>query len=67
MGAYAIDFQYLLLNEKAYSKDQLLTIRNIVSTLFLAEGHYDIALLERELPPDVLLAVAEAVAAICKA
>lgn len=49
LGAYAIDFQYLLLNEKAYSKDQLLTIRNIVSTLFLAEGHYDIALLEREL------------------
>jgi predicted transposase/invertase (TIGR01784 family) len=49
LGAYAINFQYLLLNEKAYSKDQLLTIRNIVSTLFLAEGHYDIALLEREL------------------
>jgi len=49
LGAYAIDFQYLLLNEKAYSKKQLLTIRNIVSTLFLAEGHYDIALLEQEL------------------
>lgn len=49
LGAYAIDFQYLLLNEKAYSKEQLLTIRNIVSTLFLAEGHYDIALLEQEL------------------
>jgi hypothetical protein len=49
LGAYAIDFQYLLLNEKAYSKEQLLTVRNIVSTLFLAEGHYDIALLEQEL------------------
>ncbi|MFN8489698.1 MAG: Rpn family recombination-promoting nuclease/putative transposase [Caldilineaceae bacterium] len=49
LGAYAIEFQYLLLNEKAYSKEQLLTIRNIVSTLFLAEGHYDIALLEQEL------------------
>ncbi|MFN8487558.1 MAG: Rpn family recombination-promoting nuclease/putative transposase [Caldilineaceae bacterium] len=49
LGAYAIDFQYLLLNEKAYSKERLLTIRNIVSTLFLAEGHYDIALLEQEL------------------
>jgi hypothetical protein len=49
LGDYAIDFQYLLLNERAYSKEQLLTIRNIVSTLFLAEGHYDIALLEREL------------------
>jgi len=49
LGAYAIDFQYLLLNEKAYNKERLLTIRNIVSTLFLAEGHYDIALLEQEL------------------
>ncbi|MFN8492979.1 MAG: Rpn family recombination-promoting nuclease/putative transposase [Caldilineaceae bacterium] len=49
LGAYAITFQYLLLNEKAYSKERLLTIRNIVSTLFLAEGHYDIALLEQEL------------------
>lgn len=39
----------MLLNEKAYSKERLLTIRNIVSTLFLAEGHYDIALLEQEL------------------
>ena len=49
LGDYAINFQYLLLNERAYSKEQLLTIRNIVSTLFLAEGHYDIALLEKEL------------------
>lgn len=49
LGDYAIQFQYLLLNEKAYSKEQLLKIRNIVSTLFLAEGHYDIALLEQEL------------------
>jgi predicted transposase/invertase (TIGR01784 family) len=49
LGEYAVQFQYLLLNEKAYSKEQLLKIRNIVSTLFLAEGHYDIALLEREL------------------
>jgi predicted transposase/invertase (TIGR01784 family) len=49
LGAYAIQFQYLLLNEKTYSKEQLLTIRNIISTLFLAEGHYDIRLLEQEL------------------
>ena len=49
LGEYAAQFQYLLLNEKAYSKEQLLKIRNIVSTLFLAEGHYDIALLEQEL------------------
>ena len=49
LGDYAVQFQYLLLNEKAYSKEQLLKIRNIVSTLFLAEGHYDIALIEQEL------------------
>jgi hypothetical protein len=49
LGDYTIALQYLLLNEKAYSKEQLLTVRNIVSTLFLAEGHYDIALLEQEL------------------
>ena len=49
LGEYAAQFKYLLLNEKTYSKEQLLTIRNIVSTLFLAEGHYDIELLEQEL------------------
>lgn len=49
LGEYAIGFQYMLLNEKAYSKEQLLAIRNIVSTLFLAEGHYNIASLEQEL------------------
>ncbi len=49
LGAFALHFQYLLINERSYSKDQLLKIRNIVSTLFLAEGHYDIALLETEL------------------
>lgn len=46
---YALHFQYLLLNEKSYSRQQLLTIRNIVSILFLAEAHYDIKLLEAEL------------------
>lgn len=49
LGEYAVQFKYLLLNEKTYAKEQLLTIRNIVSTLFLAEGHYDIGLLEQEL------------------
>ena len=49
LGRYALHFQYLLLNEKGYSREQLLTIRNIVSTLFLAEAHYDIKLLETEL------------------
>ena len=49
LGQYALHFQYLLLNEKGYSRPHLLTIRNIVSTLFLAEAHYDIKLLEAEL------------------
>ncbi len=49
LGDYAIQFNYLLLNERKYTKERLLTIRNIVSTLFLAEGNYDITLLEREL------------------
>jgi len=49
LGAFSLHFQYLLINERGYSKDQLLKIRNIVSTLFLAEGHYDIKLLEEEL------------------
>lgn len=49
LGAFTLHFQYLLINERSYSKDQLLKIRNIVSTLFLAEGHYDIKLLEKEL------------------
>jgi hypothetical protein len=49
LGQYALYFRYLLLNEKSYSRQQLLAIRNIVSTLFLAEAHYDIKLLETEL------------------
>ena len=49
LGAYALHFSYLLLNEKLYNRERLLTIRNIVSTLFLAEAHYDIGLLEAEL------------------
>jgi predicted transposase/invertase (TIGR01784 family) len=49
LGPYALHFQYLLLNEKSYNRQQLLAIQNIVSTLFLAEAHYDIQLLEAEL------------------
>ena len=49
LGEYALHFKYLLLNESVYTQERLLTIRNIVSTLFLAEGHYNIQLLEEEL------------------
>jgi hypothetical protein len=36
-------------DENVYSQERLLAIRNIVWTLFLAEAHYDIHLLEEEL------------------
>ena len=49
LGAFALDFQYFLIAENQYSKEALLKIRNIVSTLFLAESHYNLDLLEVEL------------------
>jgi predicted transposase/invertase (TIGR01784 family) len=49
LGGYALRFKYWLLAENHYSREQLLKIRNIVSTLFLAEAHYEIDLLEEEL------------------
>jgi len=49
IGEYGLHFKYLLLDENTYSKEMLLQIRNIVSTLFLAEAHYDIDLLAQEL------------------
>ena len=49
LGAFALDFQYFLIAENQYSQEALLKIRNIVSTLFLAESHYDIDVLEVEL------------------
>ena len=49
LGAFALDFRYFLIAENQYSQDALLKIRNIVSTLFLAESHYDLDVLETEL------------------
>ena len=49
LGPFALDFQYFKIAENEYSQERLLRIRNIVSTLFLAESHYDINLLETEL------------------
>ena len=49
LSQFSLDFQYFLIAENQYSKEALLTIRNIVSTLFLAESHYDVDLLESEL------------------
>ena len=49
LGRFALDFEYFLIAENQYSQEALLKIRNIVSTLFLAESHYDIDVLEVEL------------------
>ncbi len=49
LSPFSLDFRYFLIAENEYSREALLHIRNIVSTLFLAESHYDIALLETEL------------------
>ncbi len=49
LGTFALDFEYFLIAENQYSQEALLKIRNIVSTLFLAESHYDLDVLEVEL------------------
>ena len=49
LGTFGLDFQYFLIAENQYSQEALLKIRNIVSTLFLAESHYDLDMLEEEL------------------
>ena len=50
MGRYTLNFEYFKIVEHEFSREQLLGIRNIVSTLFLAEAHYDIEVLIAELP-----------------
>jgi len=49
LGNYGIGFQYLKIAENDYSAETLLQIQNIVSTLFLAENHYNVEQLEHEL------------------
>ena len=49
LGRFALDFEYFLIAENQYSQEALLKIRNIVSTLFLAESNYDVEVLEVEL------------------
>jgi len=48
LGSFAVKFQYFKIAENEFVKEDLLKIRNIVSTLFLAESHYDIELLKSE-------------------
>lgn len=49
LGGYGIGFKYLKIVENEYSSETLLKIQNIVSTLFLAENHYNFEQLEHEL------------------
>ena len=49
LGQFGLDFEYFLIAENTYSQEALLKIRNIVSTLFLAESHYDLDVLVVEL------------------
>lgn len=49
LGRFAPLFEYWPIVERAYALDELLNIRNIVSTLFLAEAHYDLEMLKHEL------------------
>jgi predicted transposase/invertase (TIGR01784 family) len=49
LGKYGLNFEYFKIAINGYPKETLLKIKNIVSTLFLAEGHYDIHLLCQEL------------------
>ena len=49
LGEYAIGFRYFKIAENEYSQEQLLSIQNIVSTLFLAESRPDINLLMEQL------------------
>ena len=49
LGRFALDFEYFLIAENQYSREALLKIRNIVSTLFLAESNYNADALVEEL------------------
>ena len=49
LGKRALHFEYFPIIENSFGQEELLKIGNVVSTLFLAEAHYDFELLEREL------------------
>jgi len=49
LGEFGIGFKYLKIIENEYSAEDLLNIQNIVSTLFLAENHYQLEALGDEL------------------
>lgn len=49
LGEFGIGFKYLKIIENEYAAEDLLNIQNIVSTLFLAENHYQLEALGEEL------------------
>lgn len=49
LGEYGLHFKHFVIAENEFGKEALLRIRNIISTLFLAETHYDYELLRDEL------------------
>jgi hypothetical protein len=49
LGDYGVHCRYFKIAENEFSRERLLAIRNLVSTLFLAETHYDIDVLIEEL------------------
>lgn len=49
LGEYGLNFKYFKIAENEYTKENLLKIRNIVSTLFLAEIEYDLELIKNEM------------------
>lgn len=49
LGQHSLNFEHFVIAENRYGKEALLAIRNIVSTLFLAEVHYDLPLLVEQL------------------
>ena len=49
LGPYQVTFEYFKIAENELDRERLLTVSNIVSTLFLAEAHYDLSLLKTAL------------------
>lgn len=49
LGKHSLNFEHFVIAENRYGKDALRSIRNIVSTLFLAEVHYDLPMLADQL------------------
>ncbi|MCB0124430.1 MAG: Rpn family recombination-promoting nuclease/putative transposase, partial [Caldilineaceae bacterium] len=48
LGTYGVQCRYFKIAENAFERERLLVIRNLVSTLFLAETHYELELLIEE-------------------